>query len=278
MPVLPASVLVTGASTGIGRAMALHFAEKGTRVFAGVRDLSAAPEHALITPVRLDVTNSDEVREAAQLVGAQLGSGLAGLVNNAGIAVGGPLESMSLDDLRRQLEVNLVGQLAVTQAFLPLLRRHRAGRILFTGSVSGKVAVPFLGPYVASKHALAGMAGSLRRELKPEGIGVSVLVAGTIATPIWDKGTADAEQMDHDLPPEVRARYDRQLTGLRKVLAEAPGRGIPPESVAAVAWKALTDARPRAEYLVGTEARVVARAARLPAPVLDLLLDKQLKG
>lgn len=277
MPTTPSGIVVTGASTGIGRAMSLLFAEKGSRVFACVRDLSSAPEHALIVPVRLDVTDAEEAKAAADQV-AQSGVDVSGLVNNAGIAVGGPLESMSLDDLRRQLEVNLVGQLAVTQAFLPLLRRNRGGRIVFTGSVSGKVAVPFLGPYVASKHALAGLAGSLRRELKPEGIGVSLLVAGTISTPIWDKGTADADQMDAELPAEVRDRYDKQLTGLRKVLAEAPGRGIPPEAVASVAWKALTDARPRAEYLVGTEAKVVARAARLPAPVLDLLLDKQLNG
>lgn len=274
---LPATILVTGSSTGIGRASALHFAEKGARVFAGVRTLSDAPEHERITPVVLDVTDADQTAVAAETIAAEVGDdGLAGLFNNAGIVVAGPLEHLALDELRHQLEVNVIGQIGVTQAMLPLLRMYGPGRILFTGSVSGKLKLPFIGPYVASKHAVHGIAGALRRELRPDGLGVSTLVCGTIATPIWDKGVAGSDESLDALPAEGRARYGSRLAALKTFAEKAPSKGIPPEAVAAAAWKALTDKTPKAEYAVGLEAKAVSAVVQhLPTSLFDLAIDKQ---
>ena len=205
---VPDAVIVTGASTGIGKAMVDNFAANGIRVFAAVRDLSTVDAHPLVTPVRLDVTSAQEARDAAEVVGEALGeTRLRGILNNAGIAVGGPLEFLELDDLRRQLEVNVVGQLAVTQAFLPLLREHGKGRIVFTSSIAGRLAAPLIGPYAASKHALNGMAEALRRELKPWGIGVSVLAPATVSTPIWDKAGDDISDVVAKLSPRAVELY-----------------------------------------------------------------------
>src|SRR5688500_3137446 len=183
------AVVITGASTGIGHACALDLDSHGCHVFAGVRREEDAErlrsERAFIEPVRIDVTDADSIASARDRVGEAVGAaGLAGLVNNAGIAVPGPLEHLPIDELRRQLEVNLVGQVAVTQAFIPMLRTSR-GRIVNIGSIGGRVALPMLGPYAASKHAIEGVSDSLRRELPPWGIEVSVVRPGPIATEIW---------------------------------------------------------------------------------------------
>ncbi|RYJ06522.1 MAG: SDR family NAD(P)-dependent oxidoreductase, partial [Actinomycetales bacterium] len=203
------TVVVTGASTGIGRAIVEHLASRDVRVVAAVRDLSTVVDHPLVSGVRLDVTSADEARAAADVVRDRVGpGGLHGLVNNAGIAVGGPLEFVELDEVRRQLEVNVIGQVGVTQAFLPLLRTRSEGggrpRIVFTSSIGGTVAAPFIGPYAASKHALNGLAESWRRELMPWGIGVSTLAPATVSTPIWDKAEVDVDAVVESLPPEAR--------------------------------------------------------------------------
>jgi NAD(P)-dependent dehydrogenase (short-subunit alcohol dehydrogenase family) len=273
------TVVVTGASTGIGRAVVTLLADRGARVVAAVRDLSTAPEHDLVTPVLLDVTSADEARAAAEVVAGLVGdAGLHGLVNNAGIAVGGPLEHVALDELRRQLEVNVVGQVAVTQAFLPLLRRRgRGARIVFTGSVSGRVGLPMVGPYAASKHALHGLAESWRRELRPFGIGVSVLAPGAVSTPIWAKAGADVDQVVAGLPADAREHYGDVIDGMRAYVSGADDAGIAPERVARAAHHALFSRRPKAEYLLGNDARAATLSWAMPYRALDALIDRQMR-
>ena len=275
------AVIVTGASTGIGKAMVDNFAANGIHVFAAVRTLSTVGEHPLVTPVRLDVTSAQEALDAAEVVGAALGSGtrLRGIINNAGIAVGGPLEFLDLDEMRRQLEVNVVGQLAVTQAFLPLLREHGKGRIVFTSSVGGRVAAPFIGPYAASKHALNGMAESLRRELKRWGIGVSVLAPATVATPIWDKAGDDIDNIVGKLPPLAVELYGPGIEAMRSISKDARTGGIPASKVAEAAHHAVFARRAKAEYLVGSEAKMIAAASNLlPYRTFDKAVLRQMFG
>ena len=193
------AVVITGASTGIGHASALHLASLGFKVFAGVRrdedaDRLRAVANGSIEPVHIDVTDQASIDAAAGRVREATGGSIAGLVNNAGIAVPGPLEHLPVDEFRRQLEVNVTGQVAVTQAFLPMLRPSR-GRIVNIGSIGGRVAAPMLGPYAASKHAMEGLTDSLRRELRPSGIEVSIIRPGPIATEIWERGNTKAGEL-----------------------------------------------------------------------------------
>lgn len=263
------AVLVTGASTGIGKAMVENLAANNIRVFAAVRDLKTVDAHPLVTPVRLDVTSAAEAHAAADTVRAALGdTTLRGLINNAGVAVGGPLEFLDLDEFRMQLEVNVIGQLAVTQAFLPLLREHTerskpGARIVFTSSIGGRIAAPFIGPYAASKHALNGMAESLRRELKPWRMGVSVLAPATVATPIWDKAGVQIDDVVGGLPPQAMELYGDVINSMRGMADNAASGGIPASKVAEAAHHALFSRRPKAEYLIGGEAKMMATASNL---------------
>jgi NAD(P)-dependent dehydrogenase (short-subunit alcohol dehydrogenase family) len=259
------AVVITGASSGIGRATALHLAADGWRVFAGVRreeDGNALAQGSRgIEPVLLDVTDADSVRAAADHIAAAVGDGgLQGLVNNAGIAVAGPLELIGLDDFRAQFEVNVVGVVAVTQALLPLVRAGH-GRIVNVSSIGGRVALPLAGPYAASKFAVEALSDSLRRELRPWGIEVSVVNPGAVATPIWDKGDAAAEAQLAAIPPEGRALYGDAMDAMRRVAMREGRNGAPPEKIAERIHHALTASRPRTRYLVGasTKARVLAQ-------------------
>jgi NAD(P)-dependent dehydrogenase (short-subunit alcohol dehydrogenase family) len=275
------AVIVTGASTGIGKAMVDTFAADGVRVFAAVRDLSSVDQHPLVTPVRLDVTSAQEALDAAQLVADAMGgeTKLRGIVNNAGIAVAGPLEFLDLDEFRRQLEVNVIGQLAVTQAFLPLLRQHGKGRVVFTSSIGGRFAAPMVGAYAASKHALNGMAESLRRELKPWGIGVSVLAPATVSTPIWDKAIDDIDDIVAALPPRGVELYGPVIEPMRDISTGARHSGIPASKVAEAAHHAVFARRPKAEYLVGSEAKMIAAASNvLPYRTFDKAVLRQMFG
>lgn len=270
-------VLITGASTGIGSATAAHLDRLGHEVFAGVRkeaDGQRLRERSPgVTPVILDVTDGASIAAAAETVGERP---LAGLVNNAGIAVSGPLEFMDLDALRHQLEVNLVGQVAVTQAFLPALRRGR-GRVVFTGSIGGRVPLPFTAPYGASKAGIAAIAGSLRQELRPWGIGVSVVEPGSVATPIWEKGAGAAASTVAALPPQGRELYGKTLSGTGEIAAKMEAAGIPPERVAEVIERALTVKRPRSRYLVGRDAKMQYVMSRLlPDPLFDRLVAREM--
>ncbi len=276
------AVVITGASTGIGEACALRLDRLGFAVFAGVRreaDAKAlrAKTSDRLTPVILDVTQQRDLDEAVENVVDAVGdAGVAGLVNNAGIAVGGPLEFVAIDALRNQLDVNLVGQVAVTQAFLPLLRRG-TGRIVNIGSLSGVIAFPFIGAYSASKFALEAVTDALRVELRPWNIHVSIIEAGEIETPIWDKSLADADEMIATLPPQGRAWYGSVLTGLRGRLAQR--RGLPADHVARAVAHALTSRRPRTRYVVGRGARLKILLWRvLPDRLRDWLIAQLLRG
>ncbi len=275
------AVLITGASTGIGRATVERLTKDGTRVFAAVRDLSTVADHPLVTPVRLDVTSDAEAKAAADLVRSSLGaSKLRGIVNNAGIGIGGPLEFIDLDEVRRQFEVNFFGQIAVTQAFIPILREQGPPdpRIVFTGSIGSRVAAPFVAPYAASKHALRGMAESLRRELLPWGFRVAVLEPATVSTPIWDKAADEVTATVEALPPRGRELYGAAIESVHNLVAGAGESGIAPSVVADAAHHALFSRRPKAEYLVGTEARMMSAASTLlPYRVFDQLVIREMR-
>ena len=282
MSPMPArAVVITGASTGIGEACAILLDRLGYRVFAGVRreeDSASLRRNASgrLTPIRLDVTDAASIAAAAALVTEALGdAGLAGLVNNAGIAVAAPLEFVPIDRLRAQLEVNVIGQIAVTQAFLPLIRRER-GRIVNMSSVSGRLASPMVGPYTASKFALEALTDSMRVELRPWGIHVIAIEPGTIATPIWAKSAAAAEAMLATIPERAQTLYAPMIAGLRRHVASAGERGIPPEAVADVVADALAAPRPRTRYVVGRDARVGVLLAHLPDRARDWLIARRL--
>lgn len=272
------AVVITGASTGIGRATALELDSRGFAVYAGVRRDADADrlrsERPSLEPIQLDVTDSASIAAARDRVAAAVdGSGLAGLVNNAGIAVPGPLEHLPIDELRRQLEVNLVGQIAVTQAFMPLLRAAR-GRIVNIGSIGGRVALPLLGPYAASKHAMEGFTDSLRRELRPFGIQVSIVRPGPIATEIWERGNASADEVLERMPAAA-ADYGPAIERARAFAAQRTREAVPPSAVAEVVAHALTADRPRTRYLVGPQARMLATLrAVLPDRWFDALLER----
>lgn len=276
------AVVVTGASTGIGEACALCLDGLGFAVFAGVRkeaDAEALRAKASdrLTPVPLDVTRPQDIEQAVGIVAEAVGDeGMAGLVNNAGIAVGGPLEFLPLDALRRQLDVNLVGQVAVTQAFLPLLRRGH-GRIVNVGSLSGVMALPFIGAYSASKFGLEAVSDALRVELRPWGIHVCIIEAGDIETPIWSKSLAAADEMIATLPPQGRAWYGAVLGRLRDRLGRR--RGLPADHVARVVVHALTASRPKTRYVVGRGARLKILLWRvLPDGLRDWVIMRRLRG
>jgi NAD(P)-dependent dehydrogenase (short-subunit alcohol dehydrogenase family) len=258
------TVLVTGASTGIGAACARRFAELGCRVLAGVRRPGDAPEGT--DEVLLDVT--DPAAIAAAALGVER---LDGLVNNAGIVVASPLEFLPLDELRHQLEVNVVGQLAVTQAFLPALRRAK-GRVVVIGSIAGRSALPFLGAYAMSKHALEAMADALRLELTPDGIHVAIVEPGTIATPIWTKPRPLLET----LPAESTERYGSRMAAFQAVAAKRAAKAAPAETVVRAVEHALTAQSPKARYLVGRDAKLRATIERLPDRLRDRVIARAL--
>ena len=266
------TVVVTGASSGIGHACSIRLAAAGWRVYGGVRSQSDGDtlRGIGVEPLELDVTDAAQIADAVAAVGASLD----GLVANAGIAVASPLELVPLDELRRQLEVNVLGQVAVVQAFLPALRRAR-GRIVLMGSVGGRSALPFLGPYAASKHALEAVADSLRVELRPWGVAVSIVEPASVRTGIWEKGAARAEELSRGLAPEAASLYARRVERFRAV-ALARGPGGDPDDPAKVVEHALTARRPRARYLVGRDAHLRAWLERLPTRLRDRLLERAL--
>jgi len=279
----PNSVVITGASSGIGEACALYLDELGYRVFAGVRRLSdgdmlKAKASARLTPVLLDVTDIASLDRAVETVRAAVGAaGLAGLVNNAGIGIGGPLEVVPLADLRKQFEVNVIGQVAVTQAFLPLLRQGR-GRIVNMGSIAGRATMPFMGPYSASKFALEALTDAMRLELQPWGMHVSIVEPGAIESRIWDKAKHGADQMEAAASSEAKAYYGEASARVREAMAQAAQRAIPARAVAKAVAHALSAARPKTRYLVGLDARFRAvLAAWLPNRMQDWLLTRALK-
>jgi len=274
------SVLITGTSTGIGRATALRLDGSGWRVFAGVRkeaDGEALRQEASpnLVPVVIDVTDPDQIAAAAELVERESDGGLDGLVNNAGVAVPGPLETIPLDDLRHQLEVNLVAYVAVTQAMLPQVRLAK-GRIAFLASIGGRIAFPFGGPYHASKFATEAIGDVFRQELRPWGIEVAIIEPGSIDTPIWGRGQEKAEEIEAK-SPQTNLLYGAALDKFRKVIEDTAERGIPPEKVAKAIAHALESKRPKTRYLVGLDAQVQARIQPfIPTRLFDRIVARQL--
>lgn len=274
------SVLVTGASTGIGRTTALRLDGSGWRVFAGVRrEDDAASLRAegseRLAPVILDVTDPAQIAAAAERIERESEGGLDGLVNNAGVAIPGPLETVPLEDLRHQLEVNLVAYVAVTQGMLEQIRRAE-GRVVFLSSIGGRIAFPFGGPYHASKFATEAIGDVFRQELRPWGLRVSIVEPGSIDTPIWERGQRKAEEIEAKAP-RTNLLYGAALDKFRKVIEDTAERGIPPEKVAKAIAHALESPRPKSRYLVGLDAKLQARLKPLvPTPVFDRLVARQL--
>ena len=277
-------VLITGASTGIGEATSLRLARGGWTVLAGVRDAAAGERLAeragasgRVVPVTLDVTEPQQIADAAARVDAESdGAGgasgrLDALVNNAGVGYGGPVELVTADEWRKQFDVNVVGAVAVTQALLPALRGAR-GRIVFTSSIGGRISTPFIAPYAASKHALEAIGDALRVELATSNVRVALVEPGSVATPIWDKSRAEAQRLA--IPQELSAFYGKVPAAMGKVIEETARRGIPPDEVAKVIERALTEPRMKARYVVGRDARVQLLMRRL---LPDLVFDRVIR-
>lgn len=273
-------IFITGTSSGIGRACLERLLSASFAVFAAVRRESDAEELVRVYgdrvhPVVMDLTDQDSIAAAVCQVEAQLGTeGLTGLVNCAGIGVSGPVEYIPLAELRRQFEVNVFGQITVTQALLPLLRRVK-GRIVNIGSIGDRLTIPFGGPLCASKHALAALNDALRQELYPWGIHVCLIEPASISTPAVDKLVADNELFIGTMSAKAQSRYNmifREFT--RRAAAREKG-GSPPSVVAEVVLEALTATRPRTRYLCGKDARLLATLSwLLPDRLFDRLRRK----
>ena len=277
------ALLVTGASTGIGRAVALAAARAGWRVFGGVRreeDGAALEADAggALRALILDVTEESQRERAADDIEEERGeAGLQGLVNNAGIVVSGPLEFLPLEEFRLQMEVNVTGLLAVTQRVLPLLRLA-GGRIVNVGSISGRVGFPLEGAYNASKFALEGLSDVLRLELVPWGLHVALIEPGSVATPLWGRMRQQFDRAIDAMPEAAQRFYGSAFRRWREEVDDCERRGLPPEAVVRPVLHALTARRPRARYLVGKSARRLALAARiLPDRLRDRLILARLK-
>jgi NAD(P)-dependent dehydrogenase (short-subunit alcohol dehydrogenase family) len=280
------TALITGASTGIGQATALRLAKAGWTVLAGVRDddaverLAAQAPAGRVQPLILDVTDFQQIKEAAGRV-SELGGGpasspgrLDALINNAGIGFGGPLELIHPDDLRKQFDVNVLGQISVTQALLPALRAAH-GRIVFMSSVGGRVAMAFTAPYAASKHAIEAFGDALRVELATSNVQVALVEPGSVATPIWDKARETGDQLT--VPRELQKEYGHVPAAMDKTLQETAKRGVPAEQVAQTIERALTARRMKSRYVVGRDARAMMIARRLlPDHVFDRVVRRAL--
>lgn len=266
------TVLITGASSGIGLETARYLKAKGFQVFAGVRKkeeaMSQEQDIGRIIPICLDVTRAEDIKEAVTLIESHTGAaGLSGLVNNAGVPAGGPMEFIRVETVRRVMEVNLMGAISMTQAFLPMIRRGK-GRIINVSSISGRIAFPFVGPYAASKFALEAFSDSLRVELKPWSIPVSVIEPGDVATPIWEKTGPIINADSATFPSAAQRQYGPIFQKINAIKIH----GIPPATVAQKIHHALTVKWPKARYLIGSDAKIAAVIACLPATIRDFII------
>jgi NAD(P)-dependent dehydrogenase (short-subunit alcohol dehydrogenase family) len=275
------SVVVTGASTGIGWGCVKVLTKKDFHVFGSVRrqadaDRLTAEFGERFTPLLFDITDAAAVKRGAEQVAAKIGNEtLAGLVNNAGIAVPGPLLFVDADELRHQLDVNVIGQVSVTQSFAPLLgadrsRKGERGRIVMISSVGGRNASPFVGPYNASKFALEGLSESLRRELMLYGIDVIVVAPGAVATPIWDKADAvDVSRYDN-------TPYASALAKVKDFMISNGRKGFPPEKIGQTVCVALTARKPKVRYTVTPDPLQNLMVHTLPKRMVDRMIAKRL--
>ncbi|HKP30447.1 MAG TPA: SDR family oxidoreductase [Gemmatimonadales bacterium] len=274
------TLLITGASTGIGQACALAFDREGWTVFAAVRREEdgralAARASSRLAWLLLDVTNHEQITTARDTIEAACGDrGLDALVNNAGVAIAAPMEFVPRRELRHQFDVNVFGLVDVTQSFLPLLRKAK-GRIVNIGSIAGRITTPLMGPYCASKHAVEAITDALRLELDSWGIQVSVIEPGAVATPIWEKGTAQMEEQLTTMPLEAIEMYDPIIRAMSRVVQGAPRRAIPPEEVVNAVRHALGSPKPRPRYVVGRDAKVrLFLQSLLPRRWMDSIIHR----
>lgn len=278
---MPKSVLISGASSGTGKALSLELDRNGFQVFAGVRNPSdadalrsqATPQ---LTPVILDITQPEMISSACNEVSEKTGGELFALVNNAGISLGAPMEFIPIQDFRYQLEVNLIGQLALTQACLPMLRKS-TGRVFFISSVAGRLVTPFNGPYAASKAGLIAMADALRLELTPWKIPVSVLIVGTVQTPIWEKSANKAGEILRRSPVEGWRLYGKAQKRARLFYHNTGVRGMPAEKFARIVRRHLEKVHPKAYILVGLDAVELELIVKLlPVRLRDWLVRRRM--
>lgn len=281
---MPTAVMITGTSSGIGRAAALALADRGFEVFAGVRkeadgEALRASSGGRITPVVIDVTDPELIRRAVlQVEEATGGVGMAGLVNNAGIGAPWPIELVSLEEFRRHLEVNVTGQLAVTQAFLPMIKRAR-GRVVNIGSEGGRITLPFMGPVTAAKHALVSVTDALRMELRPWGVHVALVEPGATKSDAPGKLVVSGRRAIAESFSAVgQADYAKTFgQAIDRIAAGHERQGSSPEVIARAVVRAMTDQRPRTRYPVGGHAKLLTRLARLaPDRALDALFLRML--
>jgi NAD(P)-dependent dehydrogenase (short-subunit alcohol dehydrogenase family) len=270
------AVLITGTSTGIGRTTALHLERLGFTVFAGVRrekDADALRQNSggRLEPVIIDMTDAGSIKKACEIVSASFGhTGLFGLVNNAGAPLGGPLEFLVLDSVENVFQVNLFGHIRVIQSFLPLLRKQK-GRIVNIGSIGGIFPAPLSAPYGASKGAMHTLTHALRRELAPQGVKVSLVIPGNVRTEIWAK----TAEMTGTVTSDIEHCYGELMRGMNETAKRMASRGTAPESVARVVADALTRKEPKAQYIVGLDARLqVIASVLLPHRLLDRMMMK----
>lgn len=272
------SILITGSSTGIGRASALRLDKEGFQVFAGVRkssdgDALKSASSGRLIPVILDVTESESIAKAVKTVSEKTNGELYGLMNNAGVSAGFTLELTPISALRDVLEVNVISVFAITRAFLPLLRKSR-GRIVNTGSVFGLTALPGRSIYSASKFAVEAISESLRVELRPFGISVSVIEPGAIATEIWKKGVAEYEELILNANPDIYKLYSSLMLFYKNNFENQ--KYLPPEAVADHVYHAFTAKKPKYHYVVGSDAKFLAFLERLPERIRDWLIYKSM--
>ena len=272
------AVVITGASTGIGKATALHLDQLGCSVFAGVRketdgEALARTASPRLTPIILDVTREDTITAGMERVAGRTGGELFGLINNAGMSLNGPLELLQLSEIGRLMEVNVLGLLAVTKAFIPLLRKGK-GRLVNVSSGHGLLAIPDKSAYAASKFAVQAISDSLRLELRPFGVQVSNLVVGKVDTAVLGKILADRQRLADSADPEVLELYAPLFEFFDREVKNLPG--IPPEEVAKVVARALNARKPKAHYLIGPGAKKMRNLARLPLRLRDALMYKAL--
>ena len=278
----PPIAVVTGATSGIGLSTARHLVEQGWTVYAGYRkeedgERLAAMGLPRLVPLEMDVTDPDNLHTAAGRLGNELPAGkLDALVNNAGIALAGPMEYLPVAELRRQFEVNVFGLVQITQLLMPFLRSAR-GRIVNIGSVSGILPIPLMGPYSGSKFALEAISEAWRMELAPWGMPVVLVDPGAVKTAIWNKGRSWADSLETDLPGAAQSRYGRMMHRLRELTYESEKRGVPPEAVAKAVHQALTARRPHTRYFVGQVLlqRIIARY--VPSSFRHRLLRRMLR-
>jgi NAD(P)-dependent dehydrogenase (short-subunit alcohol dehydrogenase family) len=273
------SILITGASTGIGRACALYLDKMGFKVYAGVRKQSDADNlkqdaSGNLKTVILDVTNTQAISNAADYIKNETDASLYGLVNNAGIGRGGALEVTPMDEIRKLMEVNLLGLMAVTQSFIPMLRKSK-GRIINIGSTSSYLAFPGACAYSASKFAVKAVTDSLRLELIPFGMKVILVSPGAVESAIWRKGTKYKEEMRKSVSPEIADLYSPLRRFGDKLNDQV--KKIPAIEVAKVIHAALNSHKPKPYYIVGNDAKGAAKAARLPRRFLDWMILKRIQ-